>query len=742
LEEQDLKQTVKSTNPKPDLVADAPEVQFVVADGEVDLVGTVLHKHYKVLSLVGSGAMGKVYKAEHLLLNKAQAVKILHRHLVGDTASLQRFTVEAKAASSLRHDNLLTVTDYGVTDDKSPFIVMDYVDGISLADYLEKIGSLSIEDFMLVFTQVVKGLAHAHEKGVIHRDIKPSNIMLSINDGKITNVRIVDFGIAKILPNGEGAAQHLTQTGEIFGSPLYMSPEQCRGGEIDFRSDIYSLGCVMHEALTGHVPVKGENAVETLYKHMSETAPRISDSHPHLKIPTGLEDVIHKCMQNDREQRYRTAVELADGLANANLQDIIKRPPVPKRKSENRAALNKTIPVLGLAAIIFAGAFLYGQWRHDEDLQKQVNVSAEVIKADQLMTQAWRSVTSGDLKGAKSTATAANDLLAKFFPQGAKLVMPANGGALAALSDSGEKLDAVAEATMPKYAESCDQVGLIDTALAQATRVFSFSDAADADKMLKQAVIASAIDKSNPIGAGRLKYQSDLADLLLAEGKWQEADGLLTSVLDQAKMTVGSLSTQPKTPGADLLQKFARLYWGEDRILDAAKIDAQLRSPAGTNLAISDQTDFDGVWIPKQSDGNNGLRLTLKKLHDKVGETHVETLNGTPLHDNDTATAELNGPIGTVSWTSNSKPGTAKIVRMGDILLWKVLEKPVNWSGPDELILVRQLSAPNQSVGPADATTNGAIVTGGVQQGNSNEPSANHTTSNGAEHAVLDDQAN
>ena len=715
MEEQDLKQTVK-TNPKPDLVA-TPEVQFVIADSDVDLIGTVLHERYKVLSLIGSGGMGKVYKAEHLLLNKAQAVKILHRHLVGDAGSLQRFTVEAKAASGLRHDNLLTVTDYGVTADKAPYIVMDYVDGISLSDYLEKIGSLSIEDFMLVFTQVVRGLAHAHGKGVIHRDLKPSNIMLSINDGKISNVRIVDFGIAKILPDGEGAAQHLTQTGEIFGSPLYMSPEQCRGGELDFRSDIYSLGCVMYEALAGHVPVKGENAVETLYKHMSETAPRISETYPHLKIPNGLEDVVHKCMQNDREKRYQSASDLADGLANANLQDIIKRPPSKRNTPAVQGApskTQKTLVAVCVAALVGMGIYAYGLWHHDAGLQEDLQLSKDIIQADQLMTQAWKSVTASDLKGAKSQATAANDILVAVSPGGAK------------------------------YAESCDQVGVIDTALAQASRVFSFSDAADADKMLNQAIESSQINKTDPLGAGKLKYQTDLADLRIAQRNWQGADELLTAVLKASNKSIETLGTQSKTADAQLLQSFANLYWGEDRILDAAKIDAQLRSPAGTNLAISEKADFDGVWIPKQSDASSGLRLTLKQLHDKVGETHVETLSGTPLHDNDTATAELNGPIGTISWTSNSKPGTAKIVRMGDILLWKVTEKPVNWSGPDELILVRQLGAPGQSTAPAGATTNGVIMSGGVQSVDSKGQSAttNQASGNGTEHPVLDDQAN
>jgi serine/threonine protein kinase len=278
------------------------------------LVGTSIADKYEILSVLGQGGMSVVFKARHLLMKKSVAIKVLLPQLVLNPQSLKRFQQEASASSSLSHPNVITVYDFGVSAHGLPYLVMDLLHGVSLADEVRDNGPLEVGRALKIFIQAADALCEAHRKGVIHRDLKPSNIMLESTDTHDDVVKIVDFGIAKVLPQEGDDFQKLTQTGEIFGSPYYMSPEQCRGEVLDARSDIYSFACLMYEALTGKPPLVGSHALDTMYKHMNVPPPGLVSLKCEPQVRERLDAVILKCLAKERAQRYQTMKELEDEL--------------------------------------------------------------------------------------------------------------------------------------------------------------------------------------------------------------------------------------------------------------------------------------------------------------------------------------------------------------------------------------------------------------------------------------------
>jgi serine/threonine-protein kinase len=258
----------------------------------------------------------------------------MHRHLKADSANVMRFEREAQLASSLQHPNIVEVFDFGLTEASEPYMVMEYLQGENLDDMIEASGRLSIEQFAPIFSQVCAGLSYSHDSHVVHRDIKPSNIML-IAGTVPPQVKIVDFGIAKSCattgllcptsvavlqsidwandkPTEEVAAllQTLTQPGEIFGSPLYMSPEQCNGQEADCRSEVYSLGCMVFEILTGTAPLRGRDAMETMLRKLRDKPPLMGSVAEDIKFSDELEAIVQRCLERDPDKRYQTVAEL------------------------------------------------------------------------------------------------------------------------------------------------------------------------------------------------------------------------------------------------------------------------------------------------------------------------------------------------------------------------------------------------------------------------------------------------
>ncbi len=281
----------------------AGQVQTVVKPGtQID--------HYEIVEEIGCGGMGVVYRGKDNMFERTVAIKVLHTKLLSDPLSKKRFEQEGRATIALAHPNLISVYHYGFSSAGLPFIVMEYVDGKGLDKTLEQVGHLEFGEFIEIFLQACDALGHAHERGIIHRDLKPSNLML-VNLGKKERlVKIVDFGISKILPHGRFPGQDLTNAGDVVGSPLYMSPEQCKGLSLDGRSDIYSLGCLMYQAITGALPFLGENALQTLSKHICDPPPKFKEIAPDLKIPPELEKIIFRTLEKEPEKRYETVAEL------------------------------------------------------------------------------------------------------------------------------------------------------------------------------------------------------------------------------------------------------------------------------------------------------------------------------------------------------------------------------------------------------------------------------------------------
>ncbi len=335
--------------------------------------GTTLLEKFKIIELLGQGGMGSVYRVEHLLMNRQFALKCLNKFQAAD-AGWRRFQNEAKAAHLLDHPNLLKVYDFGLLPGGQPYFLMELVEGVTLADEIKRLGRLPVERAVKIFIQVAFAIGYAHEHRVVHRDLKPSNIML-VNKKSETDpevVKVVDFGIAKLTGVDEFNQQTLTKTGEIFGSPLYMSPEQCMGVGVDQRSDLYSLGCVFYESLTSAPPFMGESALSTMMKHQSESQLSLKEASLGMQFPAGLERVIGKLLEKDPLERYQSASQLASdlihvertlGIADDQVQtipksDLIAKPVRKENDATKQAAPTKKKRITELAAVAAAAFFL------------------------------------------------------------------------------------------------------------------------------------------------------------------------------------------------------------------------------------------------------------------------------------------------------------------------------------------------------------------------------------------------
>ncbi len=274
-----------------------------------------LEQQYEVIEILGSGGMGHVFHAKHRSLPKHAAIKILNEKLQPDSRSRLRFEQEAKAAASLSHPNIVDVYDFGIADDGSPYLIMDYVRGHGLSEIIREEGPLEIDRFISIATQIASALQHAHANGVIHRDIKPANIMLVKIEHGEEFAKLLDFGAATLTKeSAAGSPQELTQKGNFIGSPLYMSPEQIRGEQADARSDIYAFGCTMYEALIGKPPFRGETALLTMMSHIESTPPTFAELAPALEIPERVEAVVQRCIAKEPDQRFQSAAELRKEL--------------------------------------------------------------------------------------------------------------------------------------------------------------------------------------------------------------------------------------------------------------------------------------------------------------------------------------------------------------------------------------------------------------------------------------------
>src|SRR6266540_980232 len=272
--------------------------------------GSIIAGRYRVLALLGEGTTGSVYRVEHVHIRKIFALKLLHAKLCGHQQVIARFEREAIAAASIEHPNVVHATDFGSLPDGSFFLVLEFVDGRDLRSELEH-GTLEMARVIHIMRGVVAGIRAAHEKGIIHRDLKPENIMLIERDGTRDFVKLLDFGIARMESPTNTNAAPLTIVGMPVGTPDYMSPEQIRGKSIDARSDLYSLGVIFFELLTGSCPFTG-NLVALFQQHLAaeppELPPEIAAQDP------GLARIVRRLLAKAPEHRFQTAAELAQAM--------------------------------------------------------------------------------------------------------------------------------------------------------------------------------------------------------------------------------------------------------------------------------------------------------------------------------------------------------------------------------------------------------------------------------------------
>ena len=298
-------------------LSDEPEGGTLTAPGFDPLLGATLDGRFKVIEPIGSGGMGRVYRAMQLPMNRPVALKVLNSNfgLGRDEAFRQRFLVEAELTAKLRHPNSITVIDSGCTKEGFFYIAMEYLEGDTLADVLLQEGALPWRRALNIAQQVARALREAHSLGVVHRDLKPANVFLLNHGDDQDQVKVLDFGLVKSFVAGaeiEGRA--ITQQGMLMGSPPYMSPEQGDRNEADPRSDIYSLGIVLYETLTGNPPFTGRAPLEVIMKHVNDTVPPMKIP-PHLEmIPPEMDAIVRKCLAKSPMDRFQSLDEVLSAM--------------------------------------------------------------------------------------------------------------------------------------------------------------------------------------------------------------------------------------------------------------------------------------------------------------------------------------------------------------------------------------------------------------------------------------------
>ncbi len=307
----------------------------MVTVGEDPLLGLVVEGRYRIESVIGQGSAGTVYKAIQELIGREVAIKVLHDYLVSDEEFIKRFRQEAKASSRLSHPNIITIYDFGVLPKTGrPYIAMDLLRGTPLSEMIADRGYLPMDEAIPILSQVCAALAEAHRQGVVHRDVKPENIVLVERSGQKMFPIVVDFGIARLVQEESDVAK-ITRTGTVCGSPTYMSPEQCTSSKVDHRSDIYSVGIVIYEALTGTVPFMSDELAKVMAMHLTDPPTPLNKVRPDLQFPDMLERVVAKALSKSPDDRFQDMDDMASAITEA-----------AKQPTNNTLAVSQPLPVL------------------------------------------------------------------------------------------------------------------------------------------------------------------------------------------------------------------------------------------------------------------------------------------------------------------------------------------------------------------------------------------------------------
>jgi len=283
-------------------------------------VGTVIDGRYRLDGIVGRGGMGLVYQAEHVGIRRKVALKLLHTSLAAVPELRSRFEREARAIGVISHPNCVDVSDFGELADGSLYLVMEYVDGKSLGDILDRERVIEPRRALRILKHVLAGLGHAHEKGIIHRDVKPENVLLVEQNGDRDFAKILDFGIAKLLAKRVDDGVKLTQAGVAFGTPVYMSPEQALGNPVDPRADLYAASVMAYEMICGRPPFYSDDKLEVLSMHTARPVPPMDETRRFVMgkragvLPMGVERVIFKGLAKHPKERWQSAADYINGI--------------------------------------------------------------------------------------------------------------------------------------------------------------------------------------------------------------------------------------------------------------------------------------------------------------------------------------------------------------------------------------------------------------------------------------------
>ncbi|MEQ8764652.1 MAG: tetratricopeptide repeat protein [Planctomycetota bacterium] len=335
------------------------------------ILGRTLNGKYRVLSELGAGAMGRVYLAEHVSLKKRVAIKVLHSDLDVSEESLQRFHREGIAAGKFSHPNAIQIFDFDRDGERTVYLAMEFVEGETLKAFVAREGTQDPESAVRLIRQVLSALEAAHGAGIVHRDLKPENVMVVTEPSGRRNVKVLDFGLSKLVDMPMQASLQ-TQTGRILGTPQYMAPEQCGSGEVDIRTDLHAAGLLLYELIAGEPAYQGSNLTEVLIKLTTEDAPVLVEAHPELAIPEDLSEVLEKALEKKQVNRFQSATEMIEAL-DAIRFDVMPKKGKKRRSAKARASSspNRMVPiailsVLVLAALVWGGISLLGSGPEEE----------------------------------------------------------------------------------------------------------------------------------------------------------------------------------------------------------------------------------------------------------------------------------------------------------------------------------------------------------------------------------------
>ncbi len=318
------------------------------ADAPSSQIGELLDGRYRLLERLAAGGMGEVFRGERVPIGRPVAIKFLHAVFADDRESRARFERETKVLSRLSHPNCVSVIDFGVAG--RPYLVMDYAPGTTLRAMLDD-AVLAPAQAIALTRQLLIGLHHAHGQGIVHRDVKPANLMVADDEGAGLHLRILDFGLARLRGGG---ASSVTQTAVALGTPGYMAPEQTLASEVDARTDVYATGIVLFEMLVGHRPFVADEISEVLAMHRDTPAPHLAEAAPDLVAPAGLDDVIQRALAKSPDDRFASALEMAQALEQVERGQY--RPPAPPRRGWTGRG------VLALAALVVVAAGAVAAW--------------------------------------------------------------------------------------------------------------------------------------------------------------------------------------------------------------------------------------------------------------------------------------------------------------------------------------------------------------------------------------------